>query len=404
MEIINRFIRYAKIDTQSDDYSNTIPSTTKQLDLINLLVKELKEFGLEVLLDEYSRIYAHANGNPNYPTIALSAHVDTAPDFSGKNVNPILIENYNGKTIRLGKSSLYLTPDEFPVLNRLKGKTLLTTDGTTLLGADDKAGIAIIMEFIKEYLKMDENARHPLAIIFTPDEEIGNGADYFDNNKLKAKYGYTLDGGSPYHLSYENFNAYSLRLKIKGKSIHPGSAKGTMINAIYVFSTFLLKLDPKKVPWLTEDKQGFNHVNEINGDVTDLEASFIIRNHDLDLLKSQIHEFEEVKKECEKLYPGVEITFDIKEQYLNMYEIIKDNFEVVDKISNAYKSLNIPLKFTPTRGGTDGARFSFLGCPCPNLGTGSYNHHGPYEFLVKEEMLLLVDILKKVFQTDNFNK
>lgn len=396
--ILNRFIRYAKIDTQSDETSNTIPSTLKQLDLLNLLVNELKEYGLEVTLDEYSRIYAHAKGNDNYPTIALSSHVDTAPDYSGTNVNPLLVTNYDLSPIKLGNSKLILSPDEFPILKTLKGKTLLTTDGTTLLGADDKAGVAIIMHFINEYLKMDVNSRHPLAITFTPDEEIGSGADYFDNKKLNAKYGYTLDGASPYDASYENFNAFGATLKIKGKSIHPGDAKGTMISAIYVFHTFISKLDPNKTPWLTENKEGFNHCTDVKGDVSYLEASFILRNHDLNLLKEQIKNFETAKEECLKQYPGVEIELLIEEQYLNMYEIIRDNMESIDKIKKAYNALNLPLEFSATRGGTDGARFSFLGCPCPNLGTGSYNHHGPYEFLVKEEMLIMVDVLKEIFK------
>lgn len=395
--ILDRFLTYVKIDTQSDESSNKTPSTSKQKVLLNLLVKELQSYGAKVVLDKYYRVYAFIEGNNLYPTIALSSHVDTAPDFSGKDVNPQIINNYDGGIIKLGDSGLFLDPNKFDILNKYKNHTLITTDGTTLLGADDKAGVTIIMDFIKHYLSIDKRKRHPLSIIFTPDEEIGKGADHFNNDLLNAKYGYTLDGASPYHASYENFNAFGVELVIKGKSIHPGDAKDKMVSAIYVLNTFINKLDPNKTPWNTSGYEGFNHVCDIKGDVSEATASFIIRNHDLKKAKEQIEDFNRIKDECLKLYPEAELHLNIEEQYLNMYEIIKDNMSAIEKLNETYKALNIPLKYTPTRGGTDGARFSFMGCPSPNLGTGSYLHHGPYEFLVLEEMELMVKILIQLF-------
>lgn len=396
-ELLNDFIRYVKVSTQSDDESTSTPSTIRQLDLAVILQEELKELGLKAEIDEYGRVYGSLEGNNDYPIIGLCSHMDTALECSGENVKPQLIFNYDLSPIQLGKTNYYLTKEDFPYLNNLKGKTLITTSGDTLLGGDDKAGIAIIMNAIKALVRLPKEKRHPLVVLFTPDEEIGRGPEHFNTKKFNAKYAYTVDGDNPLRVSVETFNAYGVNIDIKGKSIHPGDAKDIMINSMLVASEFINRLPKDMVPSKTSGREGFNHIVGIKGDVEHTNIHYIVRNHDAKIIQKQLQDFKDIKAQLEKEYPGVVISLDIKEQYRNMYEIIKDNTDVKDKIEEVFNKLNLKLEYVVTRGGTDGASFSFMGVPCPNLGTGSYNHHGRFEYAVLEEMELLVNIVKEIF-------
>lgn len=396
--LLDKFLRYVKIDTQSDDESTLTPSTIKQYDLLNLLKKELDELGVQNELDQYGRLYAKVPGNPKYANIGLCSHVDTALECSGKDVNPQIITNYDLSDIPLGNSGLVLSPKEFSKLKELKGKTLITTDGTTLLGADDKAGLAIIMEVLERYLSLDVDSRRGLSILFTPDEEIGRGPEHFDPEKYGCEFAYTIDGADPKYIEIENFNAKSINIDIKGKSIHPGSAKGVMINASLVLAEFMNSLPKDMIPAKTSKREGFNHVVSISGDVEHASAHYILRNHDAKILEKQVNDFLSIKDRLIKEYPGVEINLEIAEQYKNMYEIIEAKPECKRHIENVYKRLGIEFEYDPIRGGTDGATFSFKGVPCPNLGTGSYNHHGRYEFAVLEEMEKMVNIGLEIFK------
>ena len=396
--LLDKFLRYVKIDTQSDDESTLTPSTLKQYDLLNLLKEELKELGVESELDQYGRLYARVKGNPNYSNIGLCSHVDTALECSGKDVKPQVVKDYDGKDLPLGKSGLFLSPKEFPVLNELKGKTLITTDGTTLLGADDKAGLAIIMEILENYLTIDESKRRGLSILFTPDEEIGRGPEHFNPEKFGCEFAYTIDGAGPKYISIENFNAKAVQIEITGKSIHPGSAKGIMINASLVLADFMNSLPKEMIPAKTEKREGFNHVVSIKGDVEHASAHYILRNHDAKILEEQVQSFKDIKDRLEKEYPGVQIALQFSDQYRNMAEIIEKKPECKEHIEKVYKRLGIDFVYEPIRGGTDGATFSFKGVPCPNLGTGSYNHHGRFEFAVLEQMEEMVKIGLEIFK------
>lgn len=396
--LLDKFLRYVKIDTQSDDESTLTPSTTKQYDLLNLLKKELDELGVKNELDQYGRLYAKVEGNPKYSNIGLCSHVDTALECSGKDVNPQIITNYDLKDIPLGSSGLVLSPKEFSKLKELKGKTLITTDGTTLLGADDKAGLAIIMEILERYLSLDINKRRGLSILFTPDEEIGRGPEHFDPEKYGCEFAYTIDGADPKYIEIENFNAKAINISITGKSIHPGSAKGVMINASLVLAEFMNSLPKDMIPAKTEKREGFNHVVSISGDVEHASAHYILRNHDAKILERQVNDFLSIKDRLLKEYPGVQIELEISDQYRNMYEIIETKPECKKHIEAVYKRLGYDFEYDPIRGGTDGATFSFKGVPCPNLGTGSYNHHGRYEFAVLEEMEKMVEIGLEIFK------
>lgn len=302
MTLLDRFLRYVQIDTQSDEDSESTPSTMKQYDLLNLLKDELLEMGVkDVELDKYGRLYAFLDGNNAYDRVGLCAHVDTALEISGKNVKPQVIKEYNGEPIRLGKSEYYLNKETFPILKELIGKTLITTSGDTLLGADDKAGVAIIMTTLESYLKMPINERRPLSILFTPDEEIGRGPEHFDSKKYKAKYAYTIDGGDTRYISIENFNAKSASIEVIGKSIHPGSAYGIMINASEVLSYYISLINKDMVPSKTKDREGFNHLVAINGNVERAEAHYILRNHDLNKLKEQEENLLEAREKTLKI-------------------------------------------------------------------------------------------------------
>ena len=396
--LLERFLRYVKIDTKSDDFSETTPSTEKQFDLLNLLKQELDDLGVQNELTKTGRIYAYVPGNPDLDAIGVNAHVDTAPDFSGTNVNPQIIEKYDGKPIILGKSGRFLDPSEYKELQEFTGKTLITTDGTTLLGADDKAGVAIIMEVLENVLKLDPNERRPMYILFTPDEEVGRGAEELDREKFKAKFAYTFDGSSPYEINIETFNAKSAEVNIVGRSIHPGSAKGIMINALTVLHEFVEALPKDQVPEKTEGHEGFNHFHGVSGSSEKVSAGFILRNHDKQKLEEQANLFISIGKKLQDKYKKAKIEVVIKDSYPNMIEVIKKQPECKNYIEKVYDKLGLKYEYEPIRGGTDGATFSAKGCPCPNLGTGSYNHHGPYEYAVLEEMELLVKIGTEIFK------
>lgn len=396
--LLERFIRYVKIDTQSDDSSELVPSTKKQFNLLNLLKNELDELSIQNELTETGRLYAFIPGNEKLDPIGLCAHVDTAPDFSGENVNPQIIENYDGKTIFLGKSGRFLDKKEYQILGKFVGKTLITTDGNSLLGADDKAGVAIIMEVAKAVLSLDENKRRPMYILFTPDEEIGRGADELDREKFKAKFAYTFDGSEPDVINIETFNAKSALIDVFGNSIHPGDAKGIMLNAGSILVEFISLLPEDMVPEKTEGYEGFNHLCDLSGNCEHAQAHFILRNHDREKLVNQACLFEAIKRDLTKKYPKAKINLTIKDQYSNMFEVISKQPECKNFIESIFNKLGIKFRYVAVRGGTDGATFSFKGCPTPNLGTGSYNHHGPYEFAVLEEMEQLVKLGIEIYK------
>ncbi len=396
--LLERFISYIKIDTQSDDFSESTPSTKKQFDLLNLLKQELDKLGVKNELTKSGRLYAFIPGNEELDAIGVNSHVDTAPDFSGKNVNPQIIKNYDGKRIILGKSGRFLDPSEYKNLKEMIGKTLITTDGMTLLGADDKAGVAIIMEVIEEVLKLDVNNRRPMYILFTPDEEVGRGAEEFDREKFKAKFAYTFDGSTPSVIEIETFNAKSVKLSIEGKSIHPGYAKDIMVNAIRVAHDFIEGLPKDTVPEKTEGHEGFYHITYVSGSTEKAEVGFILRDHDKNKLEARAKLFLDLCKKIQEKYPASKVNLEINDSYPNMIEFIKKDPACKNYIEKIYDKLGLKYSYEPVRGGTDGATFSMKGCPCPNLGTGSYNHHGPYEFAVLEEMEELVKIGVEIFK------
>lgn len=397
--LLDRFLKYVKIETKSDENSNTTPSSKNQFDLLKVLEDELKALGVECELTDTGRLYGFIPGNTKFEAVGLCAHVDTAPDFSGTNVNPKVIKKYDGSDLVLGKTDRVLSINEYPKLKRAIGKTLIVTDGTTLLGADDKAGVAIIMEVIEAALKLNIYERRPMYVLFTPDEEIGRGAEIFDTNKFKATFAYTFDGSEPNVINIETFNAKSAIIDIVGKAIHPGDAKGVMINAAMVANEFVSALPANMVPSKTEGHQGFNHLCEISGSVESAHMHFILRNHDEKKLEKQEKQFIAIKEKLLKRHDGVKINLKLSDSYKNMLGVIVDKPACKNHIERVFRELAIDFEYEPVRGGTDGTTFSYLGCPTPNLGTGSYNHHGPYEYAILEEMEQLVKIGIQIFTT-----
>lgn len=401
MNIEERFLKYVSIDTQSDEYSKTTPSTMKQLDLGKELVKQMLEIGIEdAHLDEYGIVYGTIKGNGGTgDVIGFIAHMDTSPDASGANIKPQKINNYDGSKIIINEAlGLALDPNEFTSLTKMVGHDLITTDGTTLLGADDKAGIAIIMD-LADYLYQHPEVKHnDIKIAFTPDEEVGRGTENFDVEKFNAKYAYTLDGGNIEEYNYENFNAYSAKVEITGKSIHPGSAKDKMVNAINVAIEFENMLPAWQKAYHTDGYDGFNHLHHLEGGCQKATLEYIIRNHDLNLAKKQINEFKQIKKYLDEKYGYELIELDIKESYLNMAEIIKENYYIIERLQKAMNTVGIKGFASPIRGGTDGATLTYKGLPCPNIGTGGENFHGPFEFVSLTMMKQAVEILKELIK------
>ena len=401
MNIEERFLKYVSFDTQSDEYSNTTPSTLKQLELGKELVKEMLEIGInDAHLDEYGIVYGTIKGNGGQgDIIGFIAHMDTSPDASGTNIKPQKITNYDGSIITINKElGLTLDPDKFNILNKMIGHDLITTDGTTLLGADDKAGVAIIMDLANYLYEHPEVKHNDIKIAFTPDEEVGRGPDNFDVKKFNAQYAYTLDGGDIEEYNYENFNAYSAKVEITGKSIHPGDAKNKMVSAINVAIEFENMLPEQMKPYYTDNYDGFNHLHHLEGGCQKATMEYIIRNHDYDIAQKQIADFKRIKTYLDEKYGYELVKLDIQESYLNMAKIIKDNYYIIDNLNQAMAKVGIKAQATPIRGGTDGARLTFMGLPCPNIGTGGANFHGPFEFVSLTMMKQAVEVLKELIK------
>lgn len=402
MEIKERFLNYVSFDTQSVENSQTVPSTSKQLKLGKYLVEELQSLGIEnAKIDEYGVVYGTIPSNNNHQgdVIGFIAHMDTSPDASGKDIHPQIIKNYQGQKITLNEDKkLYLDPEQYPQLLHLIHHDLITTDGTTLLGADDKAGIAIIMQMV-EYLHTHPEFKHnDIQIAFTPDEEIGCGSNHFDVKYFNADYAYTIDGGDIHIVEYENFNAFSAKVNIHGRSIHPGSAKNKMVNSTRVAYEFDSLLPVHMRSESTEGYEGFNHLHAIQGTCEETTMDYIIRNHDLQQAKKQCQEFIDIAEFLNKKYGYQIIDLTITESYLNMKEALKDHMFIVEQALAAIKENGLDAYCSPIRGGTDGARLTFMGLPCPNLGTGGFNYHGPYEYcsltMMEKQVEILLHILK----------
>ena len=389
MDLKDRFLKYVSFDTQSDEMSETFPSTEKQKVLLKYLVEEMKSLGLtEVEMDEHSYAMGTIPATPGYedrPAIGFIAHVDTSPDMSGANIKPQIIENYDGKDIRLNEN-LMMTVKDFPELSAFKGHTLITTDGTTLLSADDKAGVAEIMT-AAEYLMAHPEIKHgKIRIGFTPDEEVGRGVDYFNVEKFGAKFAYTIDGGFEGELEYENFNAASAKVAIQGRNVHPGYAKDKMINALQVAAEVNSLLPAWERPEHTDGYEGFYHLVGLNGSVENAEISYIIRDHIRDKFEAKKQFMMKVVELLTQKYGEGVLTLTLKDQYYNMREMVEPHPEVIDKAFKAMEQAGVTPIVRPIRGGTDGARLSYMGLPCPNLFTGGMNFHGKFEYCSLDTM------------------
>ncbi|MFC4620063.1 peptidase T [Camelliibacillus cellulosilyticus] len=399
-ELINRFIAYAKVDTQSNEASETCPSTPGQLVLGRMLAEELKQIGMqEVTMDENGYVMATlpSNTEKNVPTIGFLAHVDTATDFTGKNVNPQVVENYDGNDLILNKAlNVELSPKEFPELTGYKGHTLITTDGTTLLGADDKAGITEIMTAMNFLLQHPEIKHGKIRVAFTPDEEIGRGPHKFDVDAFGATYAYTMDGGPLGELQYESFNAASAKIIFKGKSVHPGTAKGKMINAIKMAMDFHLKLPANETPENTDGYEGFYHLLSLNGDVEEARAYYIIRDFDKENFEARKSQLEATAKTLQEIYGQNAIELKMKDQYYNMRDKIEPVKEIVDIAYEAMKQLGIEPVVSPVRGGTDGSQLSYMGLPTPNIFTGGENYHGKHEYVSVDNMIKATHVIVEI--------
>ncbi|WDO12666.1 peptidase T [Flavobacterium sp. WW92] len=402
--IIDRFISYVTIDTESDPNSNTTPSTAKQWDLANKLVEELKAIGLEdVTIDENAYIMATLPSNVDHevPTIGFVSHFDTTPDFTGANIKPQIVKNYDGGDIILNKEqNIVLSPNYFKDLLQYKGQTIITTDGTTLLGADDKAGITEIVTAMEYLIQHPEIKHGKIRVGFTPDEEIGRGAHKFDVKKFSADWAYTMDGSQIGELEYENFNAAGAKITFKGKSVHPGYAKGKMINSMLIANKFLSKLPKDEVPERTKGYEGFFHVHHLNGTIEETTLELIIRDHDKNKFEKRKKLVEKITKKINKKFAaqfGEDIaTAEIKDQYYNMKEKVQPVMHIVDIAEKAMKQLGIKPIIKPIRGGTDGCQLSYMGLPCPNIFAGGHNFHGKYEYVPVESMQKAVEVIVKI--------
>ena len=399
-DIIKRFISYVTIDTESDPNSETTPSTKKQWDLAKKLAEELEMIGMQdVSIDDNAYIMAALPSNVEYdvPTIGFISHFDTSPDFTGANVKPQIIENYNGEDIILNKAEdIILSPDYFDDLLLYKGQTLITTDGTTLLGADDKAGICEIVSAMEYLINHPEIKHGNIKVGFTPDEEIGRGAHKFDVEKFGADWAYTMDGSQIGELEYENFNAAGAVVKIKGKIVHPGYAKGKMINSMYIAQEFINSLPRMETPEHTEGYQGFFHLHNMNGDVEESTLQYIIRDHDKKHFEARKEVMVKLTNELNSQYGREVITTEIKDQYFNMKEKVEPVMHIVDIAEDAMKQLDIEPLIKAIRGGTDGSQLSYMGLPCPNIFAGGHNFHGRYEYVPVESMIKATAVICKI--------
>ena len=401
MELIERFLRYIKVHTTSDPDSETVPTSARQLDLAKILCEDLKEIGItNAHISQTGYVYGSipaSAGCEAAPALGLIAHMDTAPNFSGENVKPQIIPNYDGKNVQLGTSGRMLDTTMFPWLPSLAGRTLITTDGTTLLGADDKAGVTAIICAAEKVL--NENLPHgKICIAFTPDEEVGRGPDHFDVKDFGANFAYTVDGGPENEVSFDNFNAAGATVKVKGFSIHPGESKNKMINAGLVLCEFNSMLPAGDTPRNTEAYQRFFHMTDIRGDVDSAVSHYIIREHDKHLFEGRKQTMLHNAELLNEKYGKGTVTVEIKEQYRNMREIIEQHPFLMDYADQAMRSVGLEPEHTPTRGGTDGATLSYMGLPCPNLGTGGYAYHGPFEHVTVEGMNKVRDVLLEIIR------
>lgn len=400
-QVIDRFLKYVQIDTQSNEDSQTTPSTCKQLHLAQLLEEELNDLGLQDVRIKEGYVYGTlpANSAKTIPAIGLIAHMDTSPDFSGENVKPKIIENYDGKEILLNtEQNLALSPKDFPELLDYIGKTLITTEGTTLLGADDKAGIAEIMTALQHLVTHPEIEHGKICVAFTPDEEIGRGADHFDVTGFGADFAYTVDGGPIGELEYENFNAAKAIVKVKGRNVHPGNAKNKMINSILLANEYIAKLPSQETPATTDGYEGFYHINDIQGDVELTTLYYIIRDFEQASFTKRKETMENLAQELNQNYGPDVFSVEITDQYQNMKEKILPVMHVVDKAQAAMEAVGVEPLIQPIRGGTDGARLSFMGLPTPNLFTGGHNYHGRYEFIPTFAMEKSVEVILKIIE------
>lgn len=401
VNVTERFLRYVKFDTQSTE-EDTVPTTLGQIILAEVLVKELKKMDLEdVSLDENGYVMANlpANTDKVIPALGFIAHLDTSPDMSGKGVNPQIIEDYDGGDIILNKEKkILLSPKEFPELQNYIGKTLITTDGTTLLGADDKAGIAEILTAI-DYLNNHREIPHgKICIAFTPNEEVGRGADHFNIERFGADFAYTIDGGPIGELEYENFNAAGAKVSVQGRNIHPGSAKGKMINALLLAQEYINQLPKDETPAETEGYEGFYHLTNIQGEVEEAVLRYIIRDFDLASFEKRKELMRQIAGRLNEKYGKDIFTVEIKDQYFNMKEKIEPVKQIVDTASKAMEAVGIIPDIRPIRGGTDGARLSYMGLPTPNIFTGGHNFHGKYEFIPTFAMEKAVEVILKIIE------
>ena len=398
--LIDRFISYVTVDTESDPTSDTTPSTAKQWDLANALVEELKHIGLQdVTIDENAYIMATLPSNVPHevPTIGFISHFDTTPDFTGKDVKPQIIENYDGKDIVLNKAqNIILSPSYFEDLLLYKGQTLITTDGTTLLGADDKAGITEIVSAM-EYLVQHPEIKHgKIRVGFTPDEEIGRGAHKFDVEKFGAEWAYTMDGSQVGELEYENFNAAGALVSIKGKIVHPGYAKGKMVNSMYIATDYINSLPRLETPEHTQDRQGFFHLYSVTGEVDSTQLQYIIRDHDKEHFEARKEMMLKLADELNSQLGESCVSVEIKDQYFNMREKIEPVMHIVDIAQKAMQQAGIKPLIKPIRGGTDGSQLSFKGLPCPNIFAGGHNFHGRYEYVPLESIMSATKVICKI--------
>lgn len=405
--IIDRLTRYVMIDTQSDPESNTTPSTEKQWNLLNLLHQELTALGLVTDMDDNGYLFATLESNVDValPTVGFLAHVDTSPDFNATHVNPQIIDAYDGTPIQLGKTNRVLNQDVFPALKNVEGHTLMVTDGTSLLGADDKAGVVEIMEAMKYLTEHPEIKHGRIRIAFTPDEEIGRGPHAFDVERFNADFAYTMDGSEYGELQFESFNAAEAVVTCHGVNVHPGSAKNAMINAILLGQQFNALLPQNEVPERTEGYDGFYHLMKFNGDVEKSTLQYIIRDHDRDKFELRKKNLIEIKNDINTHYEDDPIEIEINDQYYNMREKIEPNPLVIDIAKRVFADLDIPANTAPIRGGTDGSQLSYMGLPTPNIFTGCDNFHGPFEYasidVMSKAVEVIIGIAQEVVRTYN---
>lgn len=400
--LIDRFVSYVTVDTESDPTSENTPSTKKQWDLANALVTELKDIGMQdVSIDENSYIMATlpSNSDKELPIIGFISHFDTSPDFTGANVKPQIIENYDGSDIVLNKEQdIILSPSYFEDLLLYKGQTIITTDGTTLLGADDKAGITEIISAMEYLINHPELKHGTIKVGFTPDEEIGRGAHKFDVKKFGADWAYTMDGSQVGELEYENFNAAGAVVTVKGKIVHPGYAKGKLINSMYIATQFINSLPKMETPEHTEGREGFFHLHDMNGAVEETKLQYIIRDHDLSKFEARKKIINKLAAELNSQYGREVISVEIKDQYFNMREKIEPVMHIVKIAEEAMIQANIKPLIKPIRGGTDGSQLSYMGLPCPNIFAGGHNFHGRYEYVPVESMQKAIEVIVNIAQ------